>query len=443
MSEENNSPDIDNPKPNVPNPREVVTTKALSVWVAAIAVYIVAITGRTSFGVASVAALDRFGVSSAAIAVFTSIQVGTYALAQIPTGVAIDKWGPRAMLVAGALVMGTGQVLLGFTDSYSVAIAARVLIGAGDATAFLSVMRILPYWFPMRRTPMFTQMTSSIGQLGQFISAIPFMWLLGIKGWTVAFVSLGAAGILIAVAASIAVADSPEKAGIIGKLDTPASPPTPLSQRLRSVMGSPTTWNSFFIHYCGMLAIPVFVMMWGVPLMTEAMGLSRPQAGMILTLNTVFMVLISPLHGKISARFHAQRDLVALGAAVTHLICWAVFFAAGTPHGVWALIVMMFLMALLVPVSNYGFDKIRERLPGEVVATATGLANMGGFIAGMLGAQIMGFVLSQRGGLGWADFRWAALAVAAAWVAGFVGIIVTHLLERGTPRGNVKIIEVS
>ena len=147
---------------SVPNPREVITTKALWVWVAAMAVYTMAITGRTSFGVASLDAIERFDSTAGAIAVFTSIQVGTYALAQIPTGVAIDKFGPRAMLVAGALVMGIGQVVLGFTSNYWVAVAARVLIGAGEATAFLSVMLILPYWFPLHRTPMFTQITSAL-----------------------------------------------------------------------------------------------------------------------------------------------------------------------------------------------------------------------------------------------------------------------------------------
>lgn len=68
----------------------------------------------------------------------------------------IDKFGPRILLVVGAVIMGVGQVILGFTSNYGVAIFARVLIGAGDATGFLSVMRILPYWFPLHRTPMFT-----------------------------------------------------------------------------------------------------------------------------------------------------------------------------------------------------------------------------------------------------------------------------------------------
>lgn len=149
-----------------------------------------AITSRTSFGVAGVEAIDRFQVDATRIAVFTSVQVGVYAFAQIPMGILIDKFGPRKLLAIGALVMGIGQLILGFTDSYSIAIIARVFIGAGDASIFLSVMRILPFWFPLKHTPIFTQLTTCLGQLGQFFSAVPFMALLGAQGWPVAFVSL-------------------------------------------------------------------------------------------------------------------------------------------------------------------------------------------------------------------------------------------------------------
>lgn len=434
--------DQHSPAFHVPNPREVVTMKALWVWVAAVAVYIVAITGRTSFGVASVDALERFGVSSSAIAVFTSIQVGTYAVAQIPTGVAIDKFGPRTMLVVGALIMGLGQVILGFTSSYWVAVVARIFIGAGDATAFLSVMRILPYWFPLHRTPMFTQFTGALGQLGQFISAVPFMWFLGVTGWTAAFVSLGAVGILVALAASLAVADSPEKVGITTPVERPNSQELPIPQRLKLVFSSPTAWNSFFIHYTGMAPQPVFVMMWGVPLMTLGMGLSAGQAGMVLTLNTVFLILTGPLHGKLSARFSGIRDWVTLTCSIIQLACWAFFFASPTPRGLAGVIGIMAVLALMQPSSSYGFDKIRERMPHEVVATATGLANMGGFIAGMLGAQLMGVVLDHRGGFEWVDFQHAAWAVGGVWLAGFIGIAVTHAIEARTPRAGVRIIEV-
>ncbi|WP_269431749.1 hypothetical protein [Corynebacterium deserti] len=40
-----------------------------------------AITGRTSFGVAGVRAIERFEMDASRLAVFTSVQVGVYGLA--------------------------------------------------------------------------------------------------------------------------------------------------------------------------------------------------------------------------------------------------------------------------------------------------------------------------------------------------------------------------
>ena len=90
------------------------------------------------------------------------------------------------------------------------AILARVIIGSADATAFLSVMRILPAWIPMRKTPLFTQLTGGLGYVGQFISAVPFTALLHGQGWETSFVSLGASSVLVAVLVWLAVRDTPD-----------------------------------------------------------------------------------------------------------------------------------------------------------------------------------------------------------------------------------------
>ena len=90
---------------------------------------------------------------------------------------------------------------------------------------------------------------------------------------------------------------------------------------------------------------------------------------------------------------------------------------------------MMILMALSSPSSNYGFDQIRETLDRNVVATATGLANMGGFTAGMIAAQIFGIMLDKHSGgtaFVWGDFRYAALAVLVVWTIGLLGILITR-----------------
>ncbi len=416
-------------------------------WVAAVLVYIVAITGRTSFGVAGLEAIDRFEVDASRIAVFTSVQLGIYSLAQIPTGMLIDKFGPRRLLVIGSIIMGVGQVSLGFTSNYWVAIAARLLIGAGDATAFLSVMRILPYWFPLHRTPMFTQVTSSLGQLGQFISALPFAMLLGWGGWTLAFVTLGAVGILIAVAAAVAVADSPETLGIVKKpKEKPNAQPENMGALLSQVFRSPVAWQAFFIHWVGLAATNVFVMLWGMPMMTAGMGFSKTSAGWALTWFTVCMVLVGPLHGRLSSRARGFRPWVALAFVAIHCAMWVLFFLFGGSY--LSLIILISVVSLCTPVANYGFDIVRENLDRRVVATATGLGNMGGFLATVIGAQLVGVVLDHLDhgpDYPFSDFQLAAWAVFGVWCIGITGVLITHVLRsRGEEDGpHARIVQVS
>lgn len=177
-----------------------MTGRALVVWGFGVLVYLMAVLGRSSFGVVFVEAMDQFSINAGQLAVFTTVQLATYAFAQIPAGILIDRFGPRKLLLYGAIVMAIGQVLLGFTESYPVALFARVLVGAGDATAFLSVMRLIPTWFPLNRAPIFGQAGGAIGQLGQFLSAVPFLALVGATSWQTGFYTLGAAGAVVGVA---------------------------------------------------------------------------------------------------------------------------------------------------------------------------------------------------------------------------------------------------
>ncbi|MGP6172748.1 MFS transporter [Corynebacterium sp. A21] len=448
-----------------PDPRQVVTRRALTVWGAAVLVYMVAITGRTSFGVAGVDAIARFEVDASRIAVFTAVQVGVYAFAQIPMGMLIDRFGPRKMLVAGALIMGAGQILLGLTDNYWVAILARVLIGAGDASAFLSVMRILPYWFPLKKTPLFTQLTASLGQVGQFISAVPFMALLHVSGWTTAFVSLGAIGILIALAAGVAVADSPDtdnaakleranrkarKAGEQEELPDVVQDRerTGVWNLLKLVLRSPVCWLGFFIHYACMLPQVVFTLLWGVPMMTLGMGLSAAQAALVLTVNTIATVSVGPVLGFISSRMGARRELGALALTLGIGLTWIIFFYSETPRGLIAIIIVNIITSAFTPAANFGFDHIRERLDRTVVATGTGLANMGGFLAAMVAAQVVGLMLdwsSQGEAYEWADFRIAWMSVIVVWALGVVGLLISRaaMLRSDEGKGGVRIIHSS
>ena len=121
-------------------------------------------------------------------------EVVVYAGAQVPAGLLLDRWGSKVLIVSGAALMATGQLLLAFTESLPVAIGARAVVGLGDAVTFISVLRLVPSWFPTHRIPLVTQLTGICGQLGQVLSALPFLAVLSASGWSTAYAGVASFG---------------------------------------------------------------------------------------------------------------------------------------------------------------------------------------------------------------------------------------------------------
>src|SRR5690625_458016 len=128
-------------------------TRAHLVWAVGVFAYLCAVSGRASFGVASVEASERFGVDGAVLSLFGVVQLGTYAAAQIPAGLLLDRLGPRRMMVRGAVTVAVGQVLLAFATDVPTALVARLLTGVGDAATLISVVRLIATWFPTTQVP--------------------------------------------------------------------------------------------------------------------------------------------------------------------------------------------------------------------------------------------------------------------------------------------------
>lgn len=144
--------------------------RAYLVWIAAVLAYASAVLQRTTMGVAGLDATERFGTSATIVSTFVVVQLLVYALAQVPAGLLLDRYGSRVTLTAGAVLMTAGQLLLASTDMVTVAILARVVVGAGDALTFSSAIRLVPAWFPASRVPILTQLTGILGQVGQIAS---------------------------------------------------------------------------------------------------------------------------------------------------------------------------------------------------------------------------------------------------------------------------------
>lgn len=84
--------------------------RAWLIWTVALAAYILAIFHRTSLGVAGLLAAERFDIAAAQLSTFTVLQLSVYAVMQVPVGVALDRWGPKTLILTGLSLMTAGQM---------------------------------------------------------------------------------------------------------------------------------------------------------------------------------------------------------------------------------------------------------------------------------------------------------------------------------------------
>jgi MFS family permease len=367
------------------------TARSWWVWGAAVFAYLVAVTQRTSFGVSGLEATERFDATASVLATFSVVQLVVYAGLQIPVGLLVDRLGPRAMIAGGALLMVLGQGLLALADSVTAGLVGRFFVGAGDAMTFVSVIRLLPAWFSGYRIPMLTQFTGMIGQLGQLISLVPFVALLRWSGWTNAFLSLSALGVLAFALSVIAVRNQP---GTPIRAAAGSRPKT--LAMLADAWKEPGTRLGFWTHFATQFSTNVFLLAWGYPFLVSGQGLSPALASGLMSIFVVVALAFGPVFGGAVSRHPLRRSTLAFGIVAGVALSWATVLLWPGKAPLWVLVTMMVLVALGGPGSMIGFDFARTFNPPHITGTATGIVNVGGFLAALVTVYAVGALMDLQ-----------------------------------------------
>ena len=404
--------------------------RAWAIWGVALAAYVVAVLNRTSLGVAGLDAQTRFGIGAGTLASFAVLQLLVYAALQVPVGLLLDRFGSLRLIVTGALLMAAGQTLLAVADGVTGAVVARALVGAGDAMTFISVLRLVPQWFPARRVPVVTQLTGLVGQVGQVLSAVPLAALLAGPGWTIAFLGTAATGVLVALLVVVALHDSPEQRLVSGEAATARR----LGADLLTAWRHPGTRLGLWTHFTSQFPGTVFALMWGFPFLVAGEGLSRSTASMLLTVFVVCGMIAGPVVGVLVQRHPLRRSWVVLGVIGANAVGWAAVLAWPGRAPLPLLVALVLALSLGGPGSMIGFEFARTFNPPNRLGTATGIVNVGGFVASLISILLIGIVLDVRTGgstdydLG--DFKHALAVQYAVGLIGTIGILRTRRLAR-------------
>ena len=400
------------------------SARAWWVWGIGVAAYVVAVFNRGSLGVASLQAQQRFHASAAQLSLFAVLQLAVYAAMQVPVGVVLDRFGSRRLIAVGALVMGLGQLALALAHSVGWAVVARVLVGMGDAMTFISVLRLVGLWFAVRHIPVVTQLTGILGQLGQIAAALPLVAVLHATGWSHTFVGAAALSALVALVVVATLRDAPSGVGLVaGAVDLPA-----LRRDLVQSWREPGTRIGLWTHFVTQFSGTVFALLWGYPFLVRGEHLSAATAGTLLTVMVFVSMLIGPVLGRLTGGWPLRRSVLTLTIVGATAALWSVVLLWPGRAPLALLVVLVCVLASNGPGSMVGFDYARTFNPAARIGSASGIVNVGGFVASLTTILLVGLVLDARSSgrptsYNLADFRVAFSVQYVLWALGLLMVL--------------------
>ncbi|MBD0272838.1 MAG: MFS transporter [Acetobacteraceae bacterium] len=376
---------------------------------------------RTLPAVAADVLAADLGLSAEGLAAVTAVFPASFALAMIPTGVALDRYGVRRTALALLAVGALGAVLAALAGGTGGMLLAQAVLGIGCSGMLMCPVTFAGRALPLPRFALWSGVIQAVGNTGMLLSASPLALLVEWRGWQAGFWASAALALLAWTAVALAV---PEPA------PTRAAARRTVWQDARQVGAlarSPALRPLMVFALASFAAVLGVRGLWGGPWLMEAKGLGRVEAGNLLLLCTAALTLGPALAG-VADRLLGYRDALMAGShALVALII--LLMAAGGPGGPLAAAfglpvlppgfdaVLLVCFGLVISFQVLIFPAARALVPPEQTGRALSAVNTS-FFGGAAVMQAVSGVAASTAGIGAALCSFAAALLLCS--AGFL-----------------------
>lgn len=348
---------------------------------------------------------DELHLPAESLGLLTGIYFLTFAAAQLPLGVMLDRYGPRSVQSPMLLIAAAGSIIFALSHHEWGLLLGRGLIGLGVAGSLMSAIKACSIWLPVDRLPLSTACLLSVGGLGAMASTAPLHAALTWVSWREAFMILAALTVLVSAVIHISVR------GTYTPKDTHFSD---MCRAVGRLYRSWTFWRlalySVFAHatYMAILAL------WMGPWLRDVAGLSRTAMADTLMYGTIAMVVGSLSFGWLTdylRKFGVQPIMICGGGVVTFVI-FQILMISGLPVPPW-LIIVGFSFFGTSTTMNYAIvaQSVAPDLAGRVSASF----NLVVFVLAFFVQWLVGGVIDQ-----WHNTAGSYPVVAYQWSLGLL-----------------------
>jgi MFS family permease len=399
---------------------------AWSVWGIAAIFYLTGFYQRVSPAVMTGELMRAFGIGAKDLGNLSAFYFYAYVAMQIPTGVLVDTWGARRLLIAGSISAAGGTLLFGATSNYSLACAGRAIVGGATAVGWLVLLKLATHWFPARRFAMLSGLGLLFGNLGALGAQVPLRLSVEHFGWRAVVMGSAAAILVVCALAWALVRNDPSDRQFAsfappGLRDRDQRSFASIFGGFRQVFRYRNTWLIFFAQGGIVGPILAFTGLWGAPYLKVRYSLPPAEAAAVCSVMIVCWAVASPISGAISDRIGRRKPIYWLGSLVAAIGWLVMFYAPGLPLA--GFVAMAAITSLASGAVVLGFAYAKESVPVQFLGTISGATNIGNMIGPTLLQPEIGRILDQKwsgqmaGGMRvyGVDHFQAAFLLIAAW----------------------------
>jgi predicted MFS family arabinose efflux permease len=334
----------------------------------------------------------RYGTDYTGIGNVIGAYTLAYGIAQLTAGLLTMRVGPKRLLLVGLALATVGSSLFALTESYPLAVAARLMMGtAGGFLYTPSVTYIFAAFDARLRGRAMGVAETGVG-VGQIAGVVLLPALFAALGLVLAFLALPLLALTLGLAVALGLPPAEDRARRTGGL--------------RALVRDRDFWLLVGgVSFVGMLA-QVATLSWLPTYLRQVHGYGVMAAGISTAVVVIGLIVFSPMFGILSDRLTARRPVMLLGCGLA-LVGWLVLVLTSNPVvAIAAAFVVSASMAATIPMQVV---LTSERFAAVGAGAAIGLINTGAQIAASLGGPIYGAMLD--GGLGFGAVWGTALAL--------------------------------
>lgn len=383
---------------------------------------------RSAVGVIAPNLVTELNISAAGLALLSSSFFLAFAIAQIPIGMLIDRFGPRMTMLWSTAIAVAGCIVFALGPDQNTLILGRVLMALGCSSFYVAPLAIYARWFKPKYFSTVVGAQLGLSGLGLLAATAPLALAAATIGWRAGFIIVAVLAALSGLIVLLWVRDDPPGA------PKPEHKKENLRESLRGLLvvtRTPSFWPIFAMFVSNYAVLIAILGLWGGPYLAHVYGYDLPTRGFYLLVLAVASTVSVFVWGPADRLFGNYRTPILLGAGMTLAMLVWLALAGKMNEGV--LLVWFALYGLVTGFAPVITAQGRALFPPQLVGrglTLFNLATMGGVF---LFQTAMGAVIEYMAP-GQTVYPLAAYQVSFGVVAGLLALSIVCFLFARDPK---------